>query len=240
MDAKKLLEAILADPDPNSDRVGRLQNDLLREYGSGYPIENLRPLLHSENERLLDTGLFIADELGRKASPLLGDLFPLLKHPREQVRFEVLCCLQTCTGPSDKLELASAVALLDDAATSVRWKAMDFMRGASRDNLQAALSYLEATEPKSRHVIGLRWLLGPGANNPEEITIALKNPDSDIRKYAAVAAARISDSHSGPLFFASTTGDSEIKNFADHQINLYKMRLEQKARRAARNRPAQG
>ena len=69
MDPERLLEDILADPDPNSPTVGVLTNKLLREYHRGYPLENLKPLLQSENERLLMTDSRWSLAGGRRQDP---------------------------------------------------------------------------------------------------------------------------------------------------------------------------
>src|SRR5208337_3244251 len=115
LDPVRLLERIMAHPDPNSRRVGALQNRLLREYQRGYPLENLLPLLHSNDERSVDTGMFIAPELGMKGKPLLNDVFPHLKDPDKWVKHETLDCILMWAEPSNKLELGSGVGVLDDA-----------------------------------------------------------------------------------------------------------------------------
>src|SRR6266568_4643449 len=194
MDPQKLLEGIMAEPDPNSDTVGFLANRLLDEYHKGFPLENLVPLLRSENERLLDTGIFIASELGEKGKPLLNDVSALLKHPAKKVRYLAIECVLLWAGPTNKLELASAVALLDDAEAAVRRNAMRFLTAASREQLEAALCHLEVTQPKSPHARGLQWLRSSDSSNAKEVMITLQSRDSIMRKYGAAAAARMAKS----------------------------------------------
>ena len=220
MSPEQILDAILAHPDPNSDRVGFLANSLLSEYHRGYPIENLRSLLRSADERSLDTGIFIASELGPKGKPLLNDVAPLVAHPRKRVRFQAIDCILLWAGPSDSAELASAIALLGDAEPGVRWKAMDFLSRASREQLEAALAHFQTTEPSSEHVRGLRWLLGPDASDPAKVIAIVGTEDIVLRKYGAVAAARMSKHNTVPLFSASKAEDSDVKGFADSYIRL--------------------
>ena len=217
---ERLLERILAEPDPNSRKVGVLTNRLLAEFHRGYPIENLRPLLRSKDERVINTGVWIASELGEKGKPLLSDVSPLLAHPLKKPRFFAIDCILLWAGPSNKSDVASVIALLDDAEAAVRWKAMDFLSRASREQLQAALSHLAVKEPQSRHVGGLQWLLGSDASNPKEVIAALQSKDSLIRKYGMVGAVRMSTGNTEPLFYASSVEDTDVKDFADSNIRL--------------------
>src|SRR5579884_983719 len=140
--ARKLTEQIMVNP--NFSKAGILANDLLTEFHQGYALDNLLPLLHSQNEELVGIGIWIASELGEKGKPLLRDVFPLLRHSSKRVRFLAIDCLLVWADPSHKYELTSVVALLEDAQSVVRRKTMDFLSRASREQIQAALSYLEA------------------------------------------------------------------------------------------------
>src|SRR5689334_16854459 len=110
--ADRLIEAIKADPASADD--GLLANDLLREFQMGYPIENLRSLLSSRDDRIVRTGAFIASELGNSAVPLLADVTRLLTHPTRTVRADAICSVLTCSTGKDEDAIASVVAMLDD------------------------------------------------------------------------------------------------------------------------------
>jgi hypothetical protein len=215
MDPQKLMQEIMAQSDPNSSEVGDLTNELLREFQRGYSLENLRPLLHSENERLLNTGIWIASELGEKGKPLLSDVSPLLSHPARRVRYFAIDCILLWAGPSNGRELALAVTLMEDNDSAVRWKAIDFLSRASREQLRAALSHLEVTEPKSTSVAGLAWLLGPSGTNPKQVVSALQSPNDLLRKYGAVAAARMFKENREPFTYAQSIDDPEIRRFTE-------------------------
>jgi hypothetical protein len=220
MDPVRLLERIVAHPDPDSLRVGVLQNRLLREYQRGYPLENLLPLLHSNDERSVYTGMFVASELGMKGKPLLNDVFPHLKDPDKWVKGMTLDCILMWAEPSNRVELGSGVAVLDDAEPANRWSAMNYLARLPREKLQVALSYWEATDPKSAHAGGLRWLLGSDASSPERVIAALQDKDRLRRMYGVVAAARVSKLNKEPLLYASRVEDRDVKGFADHWISL--------------------
>lgn len=218
--AQALLRDIIADPDPNSSNVGDLTNRLLREFHRGYPLENLRPLLHSDNERLVNTGIWIASELGEKGHSLLNDVSALLKHPIKRVRYFALDCILLWAKGSNKSELASAVALLDDNESAVRWKAMDFLSHASDEQLRAALEYLNSAEPDSMHVSGLRWLLGSSGTDPNEAILMLHSQDRTLRKYGAISAARIARDNKEPLLRSLSINDRDIRQFAERVMNV--------------------
>lgn len=210
----------MAHPNPDSLRVGALQNRLLREYQRGYPLENLLPLLHSNDERSVYTGMFVASELGMKGKPLLNDVFPHLKDPDKWIKGMTLDCILMWAEPSNRVELGSGVGVLEDAEPANRWSAMNYLALLPREKLQGALSYWEATNPASAHSHGLRWLLSGDATSPERVIAALQDKDRVMRMYGVVAAARMSTHNKEPLLCASRIDDPDVKHFSDSSISL--------------------
>jgi hypothetical protein len=216
--AEELTERLAADP--RAPLAGVWMNDLLAEFHRGYPLENLRPLLLSDNTEVVKAGAWIASELGEKGKPLLNDVSPLLQHPDSRVRFSVIDCILLWADPSKGPELASVVDLIDDPESRVRWKVMEFLSRATREQLAAALSYLERTNPQSKNIRGLRLLLGSGAQNPKEATAALHDQDELMRKHGAVLARRLVEIDKDPLLYAASIDDLDVKDFADTSISL--------------------
>jgi hypothetical protein len=216
--AEKFTERILANP--NSSQVGVIASNLLREYHRGYPVENLRSLLANHEESIVITGAWIASELGAKGTPLLADISRLIGHPQKKVRFSVIDCLLVWARPSNQTELASVIGLLSDPEAGVRWKVMDFLSRATPEQLAAAHSFFEVTEPNSGNARGLAWLIGVRATDPQEIRIALQSPEEEFRKYAVVAARRMGRVNPELLRYASSLNDPDVKNFADSSIAL--------------------
>jgi hypothetical protein len=209
--AEEILYKMLATLD--SAERARLANDLLREYRRGYPVENLRPLLRSQQENQVSTGVWIASELGTRGKPLLDDVVPLLKHPAKKVRFCALDCVLVWSGPANGRDFASAVALIDDPERAVRWKAMDVLTKATPEQIAAAASYLEARDPQSPQAAKLMWLIR--ANTPD-IAKSLTGPERLDRIFAAVAAARSPIAETKELFtHALSNDDSDVRNFAE-------------------------
>jgi hypothetical protein len=79
---------------------------------------------------------------------------------------------------------------------------------------------LQASEPDSARVRGLNWLLGPESVIAEIVNKMLQNQDTVLRKYGAVAARRLSKIDKGPLLYAFSVADPDVKNFAEAAIKL--------------------
>lgn len=216
--AEKFMEQIKTNP--TSSKVGVMTNDLLTEFHRGYPIENLRPLLVHENEDFVRIGVWIASELGEKGAPLLSDVVSLLSHPRKEVRFSAIDCVLAWAAHSNAIEIVSTISLLDDPESGIRWKVMDFLARVSLEQLQAALSYLDVTEPQSAQARGLRWLLSSDARNDKEVISTLQSEDGFLRKYGVVAATRMARVNRDPVVYASSIRDPDVKGFADSAIRL--------------------
>jgi HEAT repeat protein len=218
--AENLVRRLTAQP--HSSQAGVMMNDLLAEFQLGFPLENLRSMLRSENQDVANVGAWIASELGTWGKPLLSDVLPLLRHPSKNVRFSIIDCI--LLWAIDGAEFSAAIRLTEDPESSVRWKAMNFLSLATRDQLQAALSHLEAVEPASAHVRGLRWLLSPNGSDTDGIKAALQDENPLIRKYAVVAATRMSKENRQPLSYAASLSDPDVENFANSGLRLLRDR----------------
>jgi hypothetical protein len=209
--AKHLIERIASAP--QHDRVGILSNELLREFQRGYPLEDLRQLLSSDDEDLLAVAVWIVSELGIESRPLLADVVHLLAHPLKRIRFWTLDCLYW-TLPQNGCDLAEAFRLFDDPEAGIRWKVLDILSRISREQIEAAYLCLEARRSESSHLLGLRWLLSSEALAPDSIGSALRSADPIVRKYGLVAAVRLRKEHPDPLIYASTVDDVDVSKFA--------------------------
>lgn len=213
--AEKLIAHILSHPD-TSDSDG-VAYDLLKQYQRGSPVESLRALLSSPDDRIAGEAVWIASELPAGRS-LLRDVGALLGHRSRKVRFWAIDCVLLWAGPLDGAELAAAAALLDDAEKPVRWKAMGFLAMASREQLTAALNNFRTPALKSPYVGELAWLVSLEGADPGEIIAALGGPDGRRRKIAAAAAYRLAKEDSAPLRYATSIEDPEIAQFAGDML----------------------
>jgi hypothetical protein len=214
--AQKLIDHLLSHPDScESDGVAY---ELLNEYFRGSPIETLRVLLSSSDDRLVGEATWIASELPELGKPLLKDVRGLLGHQSKKVRFWAVLCVLLWADSSNGCELASAIPLVDDIEKGVRWQAMGFLSMTSREQLQAALAQLRAENANSPYICELGWLLGPEGGDPVQITAALQDPDSRRRKFGAAAAFRIAKTAIEPLRYAASADDPEIAQFAGDML----------------------
>jgi len=215
--AQRLTDLLVKNP--RSPDAGVWMNDLLSEFQRGYPLLNLRPLLLHEDPDVAAGGAWIASELGAQGRPLLDIVSRLLQHSDRRVRFNALDCVLLWTDTARGPELCEAVRLLDDSDPAVRWKAMDFLSRASEDQLQAALADLRRERPQSGHNPALAWLLTAG-KDPQQVITSLSSPDPLLRKYGAVAAARLPGDRRKPLSLAAASQDPDVKRFAESSMRL--------------------
>lgn len=210
-----MIEQIVRNP-----RDGQLVNRLLSEFHRGAPLEYLCPLLLSPDPELANTGAWIASELGVNGKPLLDTVAPLLGHPDRRVRFWILDCILLWASPANQGELCKTARLIDDPDKAVRWKAMNFLARASREQLEAALVSLAKEEPESPNVRGLRWMLSDAGRDTEAVALMLHNTDPPMRKFAAVAAARIVAENGQEMIISPPLGDSEVTQFLEDWLKI--------------------
>lgn len=207
-----LIKCILTNP--GHPDAGHFANELLSEYYEGSDISTLRDLLHNADDRVVALGTWIAAELAEASRPLLPDVERLLRHPLKDVRFWAIECIQQWAGPTNGHEIAAAVTLSGDPEEAIRWKAMEFLALASRDQLQAALDTLALATPTSPYGEALAWILAPVGTDPDEVAVALLAPSALRRRFAAAAASRIASNHPEPLRQARSNSDPDVSQFA--------------------------
>jgi len=217
--AHQILQTLMAHPEACDD--GRLVNELLLQFHRGYPVKHLEPMLSSQDERIVKTGIWLASELGSRAAALLQHVARLLAHPSRYVRYFAVDCMLTCTTRENGRELGAVIAMLADTDAVVRWEVLNFMSRATRQQLQGALEFFLRHEPDSPHARGLRWLLSEGGQDPVEAMSFLKSTNGLLRKYAVVAAVRISNFAREPLVLASSSDDADIRGFARDALTRF-------------------
>jgi hypothetical protein len=179
-------------------------------------------LLHP-NEKIVKAAVFIASELGRKASPLVEEIVSLLRHSAMVVRYNAIDSLLTCTKDTDVEAIGAVVSLLCDTEGPVRRKAMDFLARASEAQIRAALQFVEKKKRSSVHSVGLRGLIGDAKWDANQAVSYMTGEDSVLKKYAAVAAARMDSQNPDPLVFGSTNHDEDVRCFAHNVLELRKV-----------------
>lgn len=202
---------------PQNDRVGVLSNELLREFLRGHDLEDLRGLLEDTNDDVVAIAIWIASELGEKSRNLASAILPLLNHQMQRVRFWALDCMVWATA-DEGCDLARGLALLDDPEEGIRRKVLDLLSRLSKEQLSSALRCADHSPMTRGQIHGLRWLISDAALLPYEIEVALRSLDGDLRKYGAVAAARLGKVENGPLVLAARLDEADISKFANRLL----------------------
>jgi hypothetical protein len=220
----QLIAQILLGDAPDK-RAGRIANDLLREFGRGYPLDRLAKLLENKNEEVVKTGVWIASELGAAAAPFLHKIATFLDHSNPHVRLDAIDSILTCSTRKDEQIIASVILHLDDTHSGVRWKSILFLVQQSEDLLGAALNFFNRNGGYDVHVKGLSLL----TSNTDEIrrkAAAYMNDENHVlRKYGVAVAARIAQADSSLLKLALQSQDLELKDFAESVVNIYEINL---------------
>lgn len=194
--------------------VGVLANDLLREFGRGYPLGQLAKLLDSKNEEARHLGVWVASELGSSAAPFVHKIATFLDHPDARIRIDAIDSVLTCSTANDDKVVAGAILHLNDSHAGVRWKSMLFLVQQSDDLLLAALDFFKRQGGHDVHVKGLGLLTSDTGEIRRKAATYMNDEDSILRKYGVAAAARIAREDRSLLKSALLSPDEELKEFA--------------------------
>lgn len=140
-----MVDALLG---PEFEDSGVMANDLLAEFGKGFPLQNLRPLLVSNQPRAQAAGAFIATFLGFRLNGLAPELAGLLGASDPRTRSDAVEALRYCTTPINGDSLGRVLLLLDDSHPGVRWKVVQFICGADPWQLRIGLKNAAEMRPQ--------------------------------------------------------------------------------------------
>jgi hypothetical protein len=196
--------------------LGVVANDLLGALFRGYAVSNLLTLLHSGQTEQVRTGAWLLSELGRRGSELRGELPALLHDVDHHVRFYAIDSALTCCTEEDGETLASVVRLLEDTHRGVRLKVADFLMRARLQQLNGALSAMEAAprQEDGPTIAGLRWLLSTGSRDPTAVRRMLEDKSGVTRKFGVVAAVRTLNRGPDVMATALQSSDPDIAELA--------------------------
>src|ERR1700722_3088432 len=153
---RSLVSLILAEPD---NEAGRRSNELLSLFWNGLPISMLSELLDHPNTRVVQSGLFIAEELGKKASPLIESIAKHLREPDPHTRLAAYEAVAHCSMGEQTGDFLGVIYGMRDVDVSCRKIAALAMMRSDDSTLLASLRRLERTPPDLELEKGLRMLL---------------------------------------------------------------------------------
>ncbi len=183
MTPEKLIEKILAG-DYSSDEFWQLYG----HFYKGYPIENIVPLLESENLDAQSAAAHLANELGSVLKGYGKQLGKILKHPSAQVRSDAIHGLRECVDWDDTDTLAEIVFALDDPDPFVHRAAMFFIL-CHRGNfaIRAAAAKAPGTIYQELAEMMPSWRQSV---SPELITKLIKHSNPIARRFGVGLACR--------------------------------------------------
>jgi len=113
--------------------------ELWAAFANGFPIDNLKPLLTSTDQKILGLGAYLIYELGAKARPLLDDIVPLLKNSDPQIRGSAIIAIEECATKFDTHALGKVMESLNDPDPFVQRITMRFIQSCERNVLEVGI-----------------------------------------------------------------------------------------------------
>ena len=107
----RIIENLMSSPSANTDGEAF---ELLNEFLTGLPLEELTPLLQSGNASIRKTAAFICSELGKDSLPILSHIKPLLSDEDHFTRWYALEAIASISADSAPSEYATVLAGLTD------------------------------------------------------------------------------------------------------------------------------
>jgi hypothetical protein len=212
----ELIELLQAGP-VDAIEADRAANDLLHQIFDGYPVQNLRRLIHSSADQAVGAGAWVVSELGARAAELLDDVDFLLSHRVRDARFFAIDAVLVAASGDHGALIAKAVMLVADQDQAVRWKILRLLARASTAQLTAAVPHLQDSHIASLAV----WLIGDGSQaRRSEVLVRLSDSDKETRLFAAAASARLAGPDRATIERAAESSDPDIRLFARNELGI--------------------
>ncbi|BCG71032.1 hypothetical protein MesoLj113a_21900 [Mesorhizobium sp. 113-1-2] len=179
---------------PGFEGDSELTLALQSAFHKGFPLENLRPLLTSDNLHTQAAAAYLVAEANSKMSYrmncVVAEIADLLDSESSGIRFDAIEALLGCTTPADGAILGRVMLRLDDEHAGVRWRVVQFICLAERWQLRLAVENAAALRPDSVFktlVSAYGHYVTPGA---KDLPRLLAHPDAVLRRFAAAVAIR--------------------------------------------------
>jgi hypothetical protein len=176
----------------------------------------LRPLLFVDDVEAVEIAVWIASEVGIQAKAILEDIVEQLKWNNSIVSFYVLDCLTSCASVENPDLILEGLKLINSSDINLVWKAQMFVLSLSQEILDAAKLALVSSGMGQSHILGLS-LFQLGSRDVEK---ALNSDNQLERRYASIAAVKLSQTVSSSLSRALESDDEYVREFAKSAIKL--------------------
>jgi hypothetical protein len=206
-DGRDALHRLMSEPDED----GSVTLGLLRAIQSGYPMEDVRKLLHSDKDFAAKAGAWILSELGPHGRNLIDEVPELLRHRSAYVRHFGIDALTSMAGDEDGPLLAKAVALIEDDDVAVRGKALRLLAAVPVGALHSASTHL----PR-KYRDRMSWLTKTVVDPKRIGDVVQRIGDADPlwRKFAVAAATRLAEHSQAGLESGAKSDDPDVSHFA--------------------------
>ncbi|AZO00083.1 hypothetical protein EJ066_24790 [Mesorhizobium sp. M9A.F.Ca.ET.002.03.1.2] len=180
---------------PGFEGDSELTFALQSEFHKGFPLENLRPLLTSDNLHTQAAAAYLVAEISPRLSfnmnCVVAEIADLLDSKIVRIRFDAIEALLGCTTGADGAILGRVMLKLDDECLGVRWKVAQFIRLAAGWQLRLAVENAATLRPDSAFAILAK---AHGRENLKATTHTvqwlLDHPNPLVRRFGASVATR--------------------------------------------------
>jgi hypothetical protein len=203
-----LVRHIIENPEKACQDGSMIQ--LLEEYYSGASLQSLTTLLNSDDDCLVGEAAWIASELSYRITEVWPQLFRLLHHRSEKVRFWVVLCGQSIAESLNPGDLAEVISAISDHASTVRWQAMVTISKLSASSLLNAMPFIKESQIASM----IEIVVHPCGDPVVEVTKRISSSDWYERAAGALIAARMALQDTEALEIVRSADDAELASFA--------------------------
>jgi hypothetical protein len=197
-----------------------VQCELLYKYLiKGYPVDDLRDLLYSENiDLVLATTSLIADCAGYASILLVDDTVKVFEtHTNLVVRRCMIDCIQRLVTENTEYAIFKIIESIADKDYFIASSAMKYLSNAPYSHLNSTLEFLKKQIPQSFHVFHLELYL---KNILSELQVCKKLSSTDIltRRYATITIFRNFQNNTKLQEKCLKSNDAIIRDFALDQL----------------------
>ena len=219
-DGRDLMARVLAHPEAST---GAHYNDLLSLFFREFPLSELAELLRHPHKRVVMGALFIVEELGRKAEPLLEAVVPLVTSDDADIRLAAFAAISVCDSKGDGRAFRHIVRGVRDPDGRCRKKALLLMMRADDARLNGALHELEACGEDEEMQSALRMILGVSAKDSTQIRAWIEDANPLARKTGMIAAARAESTFARLLDMAAMSDDPDLRVGATAEMKFLEL-----------------
>ena len=199
-------------------------NELLALFmGGELPLVSLRELLRHPSEPVVAGSLFIAEELGPRASGLADEIIGHVGNKNPRIRISAIEALNGVISEGLECKFASVIAGMRDGDPHCRKIAMLLMIRAPEEWLHESLRSLEAHDCDPALRAGLEELVGATGRDVNWIEKSLASDDPLVRRFGVVAAGRYATTDQRLLEVAALSQYPDVQMCAAAQIKFLSM-----------------